>query len=135
MARTGTGKAREALKTALRRPPATGKAKTTRKTRRSLRGLPMNAPALIQSLQTILEARAERIPDTRITMAARKLTAGLSSRRERGDGQDDPNDQQRPTRRRASRQMSDHDPGGDPGGNTAPEGQGPERRWLGLAVQ
>ena len=82
MGRTGTRKAQEAQERAVGRPLATGMTKTTRKTRRSLRGLRINAPAVVQSLQTILEARAERIPDTRITMAARKLTAGLSRRRE-----------------------------------------------------
>ena len=53
--RSGSG-SREAL--------ATGMAKTTRKTRRSLRGLQMNAPALIQSLQTILEAVSDLMART-----------------------------------------------------------------------
>ena len=103
--------------------------KTTQMTRKGLPEIQALVHKAIPSLQAILEAMPDRIPDTRITMAARKLTTGLSSRRERGGGQDEPNDREGPTRRQAPPQISDHDPGSDPGGNAGPEDNAGQRQY------
>ena len=52
-------------------------------TRRGSAGIQALCHQALLGLEAILEAMPDRTPGTRITMAARKLTAGLSRRRGR----------------------------------------------------